>query len=52
MWDEGLTARGHDTGRADAFAHGFGHAHMIINQGDVLAGAADPRPRTGGAAGY
>jgi gamma-glutamyltranspeptidase / glutathione hydrolase len=51
-WDEGLTARGHDTNRTDSFAHGFGHAHLIVNQGDVLAGAADPRPRTGGAAGY
>jgi gamma-glutamyltranspeptidase/glutathione hydrolase len=51
-WDEGLIARGHTVERTAAFLHGFGHAHLIVNHGDVLAGAADPRPRTGGAAGY
>jgi gamma-glutamyltranspeptidase/glutathione hydrolase len=51
-WAEGLAARGHPVERAAPFDHGFGHAHAIVVDGDVLAGAADPRPRTGSAAGH
>lgn len=51
-WDDGLVARGHTVRRERPFDHGFGHAHVIVNHGDVLAGATDPRPRTGGCAAY
>ncbi|MBV8961100.1 MAG: gamma-glutamyltransferase [Actinobacteria bacterium] len=51
-WDDGLRARGHDTVRTDAFNHGFGHAHVIVNRDDHLAAASDPRALAGGAAGY
>lgn len=51
-WVEGLTARGHRVERSPAWSHGFGHAHVISLQDDTLAGATDPRPRAGAAAGY
>jgi gamma-glutamyltranspeptidase/glutathione hydrolase len=51
-WDEGLAARGHRVQRFPPFDHHFGHAHVITVAGDHLAGATDPRPRTGLAAGY
>ena len=51
-WVDGLRARGHDVAASGSFDHGFGHAHVIAVQGDVLAGASDPRPRTGRAASY
>jgi gamma-glutamyltranspeptidase/glutathione hydrolase len=51
-WADGLRARGHDVATTNAFDHGYGHAHVIALQDDVLAGASDPRPRTGGARGY
>jgi gamma-glutamyltranspeptidase/glutathione hydrolase len=51
-WAAGLHDRGHDVRNADAFSHAFGHAHVIVNHGDHLAGAADPRPRSGSASGY
>jgi gamma-glutamyltranspeptidase/glutathione hydrolase len=51
-WADGLRARGHDVVTTDAFAHGYGHAHVIQVVDDVLAGASDPRPRTGRAATY
>ena len=47
-----IRARGHDVNVTNAFDHGFGHAHVIVNNGDVLAGASDPRPRTGRASSY
>jgi gamma-glutamyltranspeptidase/glutathione hydrolase len=46
-WDAGLRARGHSVERVDAFDRRFGHAHAIVNHGDRLAGATDPRPRVG-----
>jgi gamma-glutamyltranspeptidase/glutathione hydrolase len=49
-WADGLTGRGHDVDVTSAFDHGFGHAHVIRVLDDVLAGASDPRPRTGAAA--
>ena len=53
MWDEGLRARGHVVDRAESFGHQFGHAHVIrVTPASGLAGAADPRARTGAAAGY
>jgi gamma-glutamyltranspeptidase/glutathione hydrolase len=51
-WDAGLAARGHDVRRTAAFSDQYGHAHVILVEGDRLAGASDPRPRSGGAAGY
>jgi gamma-glutamyltranspeptidase/glutathione hydrolase len=51
-WDAGLTERGHDVARTGMFDHGFGHAHVIVNRGDHLAGASDPRARGGAATGY
>ena len=50
-WSDGLAARGHRVEHAQAFTHPFGHAHVIRVQGDVLAGAADPRARGGGTVG-
>jgi gamma-glutamyltranspeptidase/glutathione hydrolase len=49
-WDDGLRVRGHRVQRRGPWDHGFGHAHVIADEGDRLAGATDPRPRTGGAA--
>ncbi|MEA3056401.1 MAG: gamma-glutamyltranspeptidase / glutathione hydrolase [Actinomycetota bacterium] len=49
-WADGLRDRGHDVDPKHPHDHGFGHAHVIQVAGDVLAGASDPRPRTGGAA--
>lgn len=51
-WAEGLRARGHDVTVTNDFDHGYGHAHLIAVDHDVLAGASDPRPRTGGARGF
>lgn len=51
-WDDGLRERGHTVQRAGDFEHGFGHAHVIVNEGDRLAGAADPRALVGSASGY
>ncbi len=51
-WLEGLSARGHRTEAAPAWSHGFGHAHLITVGDGCLAGASDPRPRTGSASGW
>ena len=51
-WADGLRSRGHDVVTTSAFDHGYGHAHVIAVHDDVLAGASDPRPRTGRAATY
>ncbi len=51
-WDDGLRGRGHTVQRGGAFDHGFGHAHVIVNEGDRLGGAADPRALVSAAAGY
>ncbi|HEY2430220.1 MAG TPA: gamma-glutamyltranspeptidase, partial [Acidimicrobiales bacterium] len=51
-WAPGLTRRGHTVEVVDAFAHAFGHAHVIVDAGDHLAAGTDPRPRSGSAAGY
>jgi gamma-glutamyltranspeptidase/glutathione hydrolase len=50
-WDEGLRRRGHQVERTAAFDHDYGHAHWIEVDGDHLAGASDPRPLGGAAAG-
>jgi len=46
-WANGLTARGHEVSITAPFDHGFGHAHLIVVDDGHLAGAADPRARTG-----
>jgi gamma-glutamyltranspeptidase/glutathione hydrolase len=53
-WDDGLRALGHDVTRVEAWDAGFGHAHAIrlLDGGEVLAGAADPRTRSSDAAGW
>jgi gamma-glutamyltranspeptidase/glutathione hydrolase len=51
-WTDGLAARGHDIERLAPFDSAFGHAHLIAVRDDHLAGATDPRPRTGSAAGW
>ena len=51
-WADGLVTRGHEVAVTGAFDHGVGHAHVIAVDGDVLAGASDPRARTGAASGY
>lgn len=50
--DGELEALGHRVRRIDPHHSAFGHAHLIDIQGDVLAGASDPRALTGGVAGY
>ena len=49
-WSEGLRSRGHDVTIDDPFGHGYGHAHVIAVEDEVLAGASDPRARTGSTA--
>jgi gamma-glutamyltranspeptidase/glutathione hydrolase len=51
-WADGLAARGHRVDRAAPGGHSFGHAHVIVNRDDHLAGASDPRSLAGAAAGY
>ena len=51
-WLPGLVARGHRAVPAPAWSHGFGHAHVITVEDGRLAGASDPRPRTGAASGW
>jgi len=50
-WVGGLTARGHRAAAAPAWDSGFGHAHAIVVDQDMFAGAADPRAVVGSAAG-
>jgi len=49
-WWDGLVQRGHTVVEHRAWS--MGHAHVIAEQDGVLAGAADPRTRTGAATGY
>ncbi len=51
-WADGLRARGHIVEETNAFDAGFGHAHIVDVDGDLLVGGADPRSRSGGASGY
>jgi gamma-glutamyltranspeptidase / glutathione hydrolase len=48
-WAGGLAARGHTVAAVAPFDHGAGHAHAIVVRDDHVAGAADPRARTGAA---
>ncbi|HCB34594.1 MAG TPA: gamma-glutamyltranspeptidase [Acidimicrobiaceae bacterium] len=47
-----LAGRGHDVRREASFDSSFGHAHVIEVDGDVLAGASDPRALNGAALGF
>jgi gamma-glutamyltranspeptidase / glutathione hydrolase len=49
-WTPGLSERGHLVDEAGPFGSEFGHAHAIVTDGDMMAGASDPRA-LGGAAG-
>jgi gamma-glutamyltranspeptidase/glutathione hydrolase len=51
-WITGLEERGHVVDPSPAFDNGFGHAHIVEVQGDLLVGGADPRSRSGGVAAY
>lgn len=42
-WFEGLVARGHSVQRRPPFQDEFGHAQLIVRDGDHLAAASDPR---------
>jgi gamma-glutamyltranspeptidase/glutathione hydrolase len=46
-WSAGLAARGHEVTTTEPFDHGFGHAHLIVVGDGHLAGASDPRARSG-----
>jgi gamma-glutamyltranspeptidase/glutathione hydrolase len=48
-WPSGLEGRGHQVAVTPG---NYGHAHVIINHGDHLEGASDPRALAGGALGY
>jgi gamma-glutamyltranspeptidase/glutathione hydrolase len=45
-WLAGLTSRGHRVARARSFGEQFGHAQLIVCDGDHLAAASDPRSET------
>ncbi|MFT7647413.1 MAG: gamma-glutamyltranspeptidase/glutathione hydrolase [Candidatus Poriferisodalaceae bacterium] len=51
-WSQGLSDIGHSVRESRSHDSGFGHAHLIEVQGEVLAGASDPRAFTGGVAAY
>jgi gamma-glutamyltranspeptidase/glutathione hydrolase len=51
-WTAGLSSRGHRVVPAPPFSRLFGFAHLISVEDDHLAGATDPRPLFGTAAGY
>jgi gamma-glutamyltranspeptidase/glutathione hydrolase len=42
-WFDGLIARGHRVQRRPPFHDEFGHAQLIVREGDHLAAASDPR---------
>ena len=44
--------RGHDVRVVDPANHGMGHAHLIVVEGNALAGASDWRAGAGAAFGY
>ncbi len=47
-----LAELGHRVVTTGPFDRAFGHAHLISVEADHLAGASDPRPRSGAAVGY
>jgi gamma-glutamyltranspeptidase/glutathione hydrolase len=49
-WFEGLAARGHRVVEHEPFEPDFGQAQLIVDSGDHLAGASDPRSKTWGVA--
>jgi gamma-glutamyltranspeptidase/glutathione hydrolase len=51
-WEPELRRLGHQVGRTESYSSAFGHAHVILADGDRLTGATDPRPRFGSAAGF
>jgi gamma-glutamyltranspeptidase/glutathione hydrolase len=51
-WIDGLRQRGHDVEPRAPFDGTFGHAHLIVSEDGHVAGASDPRPRSGMAIGY
>jgi gamma-glutamyltranspeptidase / glutathione hydrolase len=51
-WVDALAARGHRSEARPAWDSGFGHAHaIVVENGGMFAGAADPRAVVGSAAG-
>jgi gamma-glutamyltranspeptidase/glutathione hydrolase len=50
QWFDGLIARGHRVLRRASFQNEFGHAQLIVAEGDHLAAASDPRSSTYAAA--
>lgn len=51
-WIRGLRERGHEVEEIEPFAYVAGHAHVVGVADGTLAGAADPRARTGAASGW
>lgn len=49
-WFDGLRARGRHVSPSEPFSDEFGHAQLILRQGDHLAAASDPRSPTWAAA--
>lgn len=45
-WFDGLSSRGREVIPAEAFSDEFGHAQLIVRQGEHLAAASDPRSPT------
>ena len=52
VWSSGLRACGHEVDVTPPYDSGYGHAHaIVVNESDLLVGAADPRARIGSVAG-
>ncbi len=51
-WTRGLRERGHEVEEIEPYAYVAGHAHGVGVGAPALAGAADPRARTGAASGW
>jgi gamma-glutamyltranspeptidase / glutathione hydrolase len=51
-WAPGLRRLGHQVDLIEPYSSAFGHAHVILADGERLIGATDPRPRFGSAAGF
>ena len=51
-WPAGLESLGHEVSTTPPYDHGFGHAHLILVDEGHLAGASDPRARSGLCSGF
>ncbi|WP_203230192.1 gamma-glutamyltransferase family protein [Segeticoccus rhizosphaerae] len=51
-WPDALRSLGHTVEVDPSYDHPFGHAQIILSDGERLAGAADPRALSGSIGGY